>query len=671
MLGPHYWENTLHLAKNKRNKFKLGGPAERRELCSEMDPDAPFRSGKPLEDLDKEDESRMVRYIFRYLRAGQLDTGKMLAQKLGFHWLSAALEGWSLHHDPKISGRLSAEEEEREVEGNAQRDLWKYVCWQSAKSPEVSVFEKAVFGALSANVAATLPVCPRWTDKLWAFLRASVDVQIERELSHSTTQKPVTARSAGSVSNSTRVSVDLPTDYWNNLRNNEEVFRDMEELLKDHQWTPEERCHSLIQKFIILNDVDSVLEVMANWVRAQKDFTDLVSPQILRFFAHLSLFLKSIDFVNTDIRVNFFITVLEAYIGYLVEKKHIQLIATYVATLPSNIQVSNYSKLLAKITDKSERATCLKLAKKAGLDVESVTKSVVETINVVSADDVRDGATPSDPLLANSLSVEVTPEDMAMIDSLEWLSLGQTQYIELMRQGNAMMRTFVLRGKTDAAKEVLTKRFPLDIVDGVQRAWKKKTGSNELSAELASLTREYLCFHAYFSAMSAFEHWVQYYYNSKPSEPVKPTSNRFTDKVAYDHMVKGYENELEHWKTALSGQAKLVADKIFNVLLFPDGGWMRDPEEAQTSANSPRTQQLEALRKQYIPQLTLLVHAVLHASNRLTDCVQIADVIASEFTMLYTNFTEEQLQDLLKKIRESSIAALNDGNDALGYPTGQ
>jgi len=49
-----------------------------------MDPDAAIRTKRPLHDLDKEDESRLFRFMFQLLRAGQLFEGKEVAQRLGF-----------------------------------------------------------------------------------------------------------------------------------------------------------------------------------------------------------------------------------------------------------------------------------------------------------------------------------------------------------------------------------------------------------------------------------------------------------------------------------------------------------------------------------------------------------------------------------------------------------
>jgi len=390
-------------------------------------------------------------------------------------------------------------------------------------------------------------------------------------------------------------------------------------------------------------------------------------PQMLRFFAHVSLFYQNIGALTNSFRTEFFATVVEEYISFLIEKRHIPLIASYVAKLPNNRQVVNYSKLLETISDKEERKNCLKFAKDAQLDIEAITTNVV---GVVSAAGTLEGeAAPSfDPMSFNQISLKTTPEDMLKIDSLEWLTLTQqTQYIELLKQGNALMRTFVMTGKVEAAHETFD-RLPRDIIDGVCRAWKRKTGASGLSTDLTNLTREYLCFKALILAFETFDRWLRFYHNSRPTEPTKPTSTKFTDSVRYEQTLKGYENDVHHWKAALSTQGKNAAKNILDVLLFPDGGWMRDVETTSSRPEATqRAEQLSALRKQYIPQLTLVAHAVLSSSNRLKDAIALSDIIASEQHQLYREFTSEQISDVLKKLRESCINSLNEGTDALGY----
>ncbi len=59
------------------------------------------------------------------------------------------------------------------------RSLWKWICLQVADqlSSGGSImgaagrYEAAVYGVMSGNVAASLPVCSTWEDACWAYCR--------------------------------------------------------------------------------------------------------------------------------------------------------------------------------------------------------------------------------------------------------------------------------------------------------------------------------------------------------------------------------------------------------------------------------------------------------------------------------------------------------------------
>lgn len=79
---------------------------------------------------------------------------------------------------------------------------------------------------------------------------------------------------------------------------------------------------------------------------------------------------------------------------------------------------------------------------------------------------------------------------------------------------------------------------------------------------------------------------------------------------------------------------------LFNVLLFPDGGWLVDSktsstEESSTPEDELREHQLEKLRELCIPKVTLLLHSVMSEMNEHAECIQLADTLASEQYQLY------------------------------------
>ena len=84
-----------------------------------------------MADLDKEDEARLAKFIFKCIRAGQLEKAQNVCAKVGEVYKAAALEGRRLYHDSNVSG-LGHGGTRTPVAGNPNRDLWKSVCWRLA-----------------------------------------------------------------------------------------------------------------------------------------------------------------------------------------------------------------------------------------------------------------------------------------------------------------------------------------------------------------------------------------------------------------------------------------------------------------------------------------------------------------------------------------------------------
>ncbi|KAG7254980.1 hypothetical protein CRUP_008818, partial [Coryphaenoides rupestris] len=60
------WENTLHALKQRR----AGSVGLAIPLVTELDPDAPLRQQRPLANLDREDDARLLKNLFTLIRAG-------------------------------------------------------------------------------------------------------------------------------------------------------------------------------------------------------------------------------------------------------------------------------------------------------------------------------------------------------------------------------------------------------------------------------------------------------------------------------------------------------------------------------------------------------------------------------------------------------------------------
>lgn len=88
-------------------------------------------------------------------------------------------------------------------------------------------------------------------------------------------------------------------------------------------------------------------------------------------------------------------------------------------------------------------------------------RTVVDAIRTKPSEELNT-STPS----VSELTSRTTLEDRRKISALDWLLIGDSvHYSEALRQGNALLRTFILARKMDAARETFAK-LPTDIIDG-------------------------------------------------------------------------------------------------------------------------------------------------------------------------------------------------------------
>lgn len=631
---PVIWENTLHQLQTQKKGAAL---MIERPLVDQLDPDAPVRQKRYLDDLDKEDEQRLLQHLFVCLRAGQLDKAQELCQSCGQAWRAATLEGWRLYHD---ANRQHLHSTITPVTGNPNRDVWKSVCWRMAAEGKYDPFETAMYAALSGNLKGLLPVCHTWYDSLWAYFRTLVDVRVEQEvrLRSITFRKPV----------------DLPPEYWDRLMEPSQVFDELAANTDDRIRVECQQWYHIVQKYIILGDLPALVEVMYHWVQMPEDRANI--PQhLLRFLAHLILFLRRI---GQECKEDLCTVVLEAYVEQLIQTGQKRLVAHYVSVLPPPRQVQWYAHFLEGVKDQEERQACLQLAEEAGLDVAAITKTVVENIRN------RDAAVVT---LDTSLTVNmaISEEDRQKIEAIDWLVFDPAQRAEAVKQANAVMRAFVVVKKHSAAREVYDK-LPSDTINVIYQTWHAKTGLTILPASDDNALREYMCMKAYLDAIESFNDWFSLYHHGKPTKPSTDVGSSFTDRVAHEHRLKQHAMEMERWKHNLVRQTQTTKDRIYNVLLFTDGGWMVDRHEDPEDEES-RPKQLVLLRRLHIPALCLNLHHVLHASGLYAECLQLADTIASEYYQLYREFNKDDLQQLLRQIRESSLCLLDESKDPVGY----
>uniref|UniRef100_A0A674MQK1 Nuclear pore complex protein n=1 Tax=Takifugu rubripes TaxID=31033 RepID=A0A674MQK1_TAKRU len=599
------WENTLHALKLRRKS----GTAFSIPLVTELDPDAPIRQQRPLADLDREDDARLLKNLFNLIRAGMTDEAQRLCKRCGQAWRAATLEGWKLYHDPNLTSELQA------VEGNPHRAIWKICCWRMAE--ELNRYERAIYASLSGNLKPILAVCETWEDCVWAHFRVMVDSLVEKEL-----------MSSGMAD---KVVETLPREY--------QEAKVLEET-KEH--------YHVIQKFVILGDLDGLLEEFSDWLTAPKP----LPSHLLRFMCHLLLVFRSLGLA---LKNQVCVDVLKAYVSLLIRDQQTNLVASYVSQLPSDVAVSQYATFLETVTQPELRPICLRLATDAGLDVAAITKLVVETVRESDETDFTHHN--------QMLETGTTKEDRRKIDIIDWLLFDPAHRAEALKQSNAIMRKFLALQKHDAAKMVFSK-VPEDSMREVYCQW-AGVGQTTVLAEDENAIREHLCIRAYLEAHEAFTEWFSHS-SSAPQKPAPVPEAKFTEKVANEMREKEYEVSLAAWSSRLDVLTEDVKERIYNVLLFVDGGWMVDNRQ-DSEQDSERSHQMAMLRSLCLPRLSFLLLSVLQNSSRHQEALRLADIISSDQHRLYQVFSKEELKRFLQKLRESSLCLLDKGLDPLGY----
>ncbi|XP_014468267.1 PREDICTED: nuclear pore complex protein Nup107 [Dinoponera quadriceps] len=633
------WENTVHLLHNPNLRITFESS---RPVVSSLDPDAPIREGKPLHDLDREDDARLEKRMFIEVRCGRLQKAQALAMHCGQPWRAACLLGWIPNHDPNYN--VPVTDIKLPIEGNPNRSIWKLCAWDMSQDKRVGVFYRAIYASLCGNVQLLLQIASSWQDALWAYVKTLLDIKVESEMR----------------ATMARIYTSMPEEYWKNEIALEDVFKELHASKNPVIRAQSNKPDHLIQKYLILDQTSKLMEEIESMIDI-----GLCDSQFLRFLAHLILFFRQIGRSTKDKIEN---KVLLAYVRVLIEMGDPTLIAFYTATLPQEDQITNYASYLERVKEHEERKKCLRAAEDANLNVEAITKLVVENLRKKNLE--------SDP---TDLKGTVTDIDMEKINALDWLIFYQNQREEALWQTNALIRYFLTKEKIDAARKAFNK-IPSDSIESVVAEYPSMectlmnaTMTNNLSRKAASSIREYLCYKTYLDAQEGFGEWFSHYHHGKPM-PLEelPVYATFTEKVAYDHRKTQYNMELERWKCTMQHHTKAVKQLLFNVLLFPDGGWLVDSkgsnDEPCTSEDELRDHQLEKLRELCIPKITLLLHSVMSEMNEHANCIQLADILASEQHQLYKMFSKGRLREVFKKICESSLVLMDQKKDPWGYP---
>lgn len=654
-----------------------------RNECVSMD--YPLRPNQALDEVEQKAEARLSREVFKLVRAGRVEEAEEICRLVGQPWRAAALAGG------KRGSALSSTGEK----GLARR-TWRKAASSLAQAANSSVppHERAVYAALSGVLEPLLAVADGYEDEAWARLSILLDETAERALASAEgielrVQDDVILQSfwecRSTVSGSDGVNGDLMKG-----------IRQIQAFLSLGPNISEGHLRSLFQALAQLSELG--LRQRAEWV--------------CQFSAQTCLFLKLSGLVNNESPSDFlslFDSSLQSYVRLII-KTDLELeeqamkqgnivparplvcstAAHFLGEISSERRIiESYSELLcaslrADLThEKAEaeragvspreiderRNLCLLKASHC-FSAETLTNLVTTSVDLVwDANLLRSQSTEAPSSIASDQrNDDITEHDEHVVRAIEFLMFPAfPSYDEALRRATTAARRFFLAGKRGAARHLI-RWFPTDVLE-------------QVDADLhASALQEFDCWCVYFDAVSKHSDWNNYHSNGMPpsvAEHTRTIALAQPGEVSYEDQanakvkLQDFLQRLEEFNRISAIHRNTALDSLKSALLLR-GGWMRSLETSSEDemmdigeAEVLRREEIEEVRRFGIPQLTLLLHHVLHESEMYAEATELAVLVGSEEFKLFESFGASELKILLSRIADSAVR-LADGSVRAG-----
>ncbi|MBW0519553.1 hypothetical protein O181_059268 [Austropuccinia psidii MF-1] len=724
----HYLQKQPHQSRDPTKSFGQSG------LLHSMDPDAPLRSNAranslrldanqpsalvqnldavndqgQLDHLDEEYDRAMVKTLYEYVRAGEINLALDFCRQCDHPWRAASLSGGRLFYDPVLStlesdlAPFAQDEALNDTDpmdiiqneprpsfpyrpmnrsGCLNRKLWKSMCLHMASNKSLPTYEQALYGALAGEVNSVLPVCHTWEDHIWCYINSIFEDQVDQILD--TTQMgyywshdcsfprandaedsedsddsndndlpsstPYRSSNPHASSNRKPNSASKPNIKLSLSKAFDKVLRSDIPFLSESARNP----FHVAQMWLAINKINDLFTTFFNRLKsASQELTREHLSHLLRFFTHLILFLRSIDEPVDDEASN---AIIRAYVQVLEAQNKHELIAFYVAELQQESGVETYARYLISIgplADRQTRRTALLRALEHGLDLSRVActavKLTLQEITHVALEANSDHG-------LSRFSHQLTDKQKELIRSLEWLTIDSSTYLDALIQANSLVRYFLTAGHPNAAREVI-RSMPTDLLSVIAKE-KNLIEDSQVGDTFANVPNEILEFTQYRDFFHCLELHVQV--NEVLSQ--RPmTSAPITEVQAFTEALKEICNQMHAAVVEI-----LCSEWLQDIKM---DFTQEEPQEAKP-ISTRRTEELSLIRNIYIPELIFRLHGALvdsgaYVTSNLRRALDLAVLVADESFKNYLEFLPTQnsknhkMKDYLREIRLVTLMIL-------------
>ncbi|KAK9446744.1 nuclear pore protein 84/107 [Limtongia smithiae] len=585
------WQYTRATLKRKRLTVSAFTSVDAgANIVKTLDPDAPLRESASIVPQDAEFEHALFKHLFELMQAGDYDSAHAACKACGYHTLAAAMKGMEEYRDPILDG-MSLNAEDTVAHGTKRKALWRRMCLQLAKAPQLDRFERAIYGMLCGDLDSVLDVSETWEAQLLAYAKHLAATQLEDFL-----------RANG------RFNVSLPRLQafpHSQLSGLGDVLRALAESQVPAVRAQAEHPLRFMQGGIINGVVGSILRDahmrLQDWREGGDDegaAADILIEEryLLRFLAHLSLYLRALGLVAPESEEDV-VALLSYYIEDLTICNKAYLVPLYVSQLPPDAAIEAYSYLLADIPDAAGRAAQFSMASKFNIDILNTLRRTIQR----AFDDNANAFPPASSytMFASAFSTPGVPSQSAFLltGSLMWYVDAQ-MWDDVLASANALYILFLLAGDITAAEHLHSQlaaepKFYAALADTEARTLldedddnDETMGGDEEAWERVAAARdrhEFAEFEAFIHVMTCVRAWDAVY---------KERSG--------DHATTA--------KRAWTVRARQVLDDVRAVLPPLIVQWLAGVGE---DSNPEKVAAVHKLRALYVPHMLLEFHRVL------------------------------------------------------------
>ncbi|KAI5819747.1 107-domain-containing protein [Pyronema omphalodes] len=498
--------------------LSLRNEVEPDKLVTELDPDAPSRQQRKLEDEDEAWEAYLMRLVWGFLRKGEMDNALELCEDAGEFWRAASLSGGADAWDAKIDGPHEIDDGEI-VKGNRRRELWKRMCYANASNKTKNMYERAVYGTLCGDIASVLPVCESWEDLLFVHVNALVEGYYSSKLKK-------LQRIPAVVSNFPLFDAISYHARHDSLNDASIMSRIIDEIAENSELADSKLPLRTIQGSLIsmrfhdpvieLDRQLQLFETVPDYEPAADENTfglDATEPRSLRVIVHILMILQTIGagFTEGTEYHKAAENVIAGYIMTLGGYDKYELVPLYASRLTPLKAIQVMGKSLASFQgSKSRREDLIRSMHQYGIDVDGCLRQTMLQCLTMTEPKYANTLSPAQGFVFNGFQDEIASEDIRLIRGMEWLMLGSEELRgDLVRSGCEVYKRFLLTGRLSAAKilfEQLNSRniIPPKNTNGYDESSDEET---DLEDETAIAGAMYMEMEGLIASMVELEKW--------------------------------------------------------------------------------------------------------------------------------------------------------------------